>query len=77
MCLLKKYAVRQNKFVIIKKTAKRAEQKVKGKLFKRYVSLSIRLACNPYYYIIGGKCKNKEIDVGWTVSGINILSDNL
>ena len=71
--LLKRYANKINKPVVLRINSKKQHKQVKSKQFIKNIKFAIRLNHKPYYYITGGKSKSKEFDIGWTVIGVGII----
>ena len=71
--LLKRYANKINKPIVLRIDSKKQHKLVKCKQFIKHIKSAIRLNHKPYYYIAGCKSKSKEFDIGWTVIGTEII----
>ena len=71
--LLKRYANKINKPVVLRINSKKQHKQVKSKQFIKNIKFAIRLNHKPYYYIAGCKSKSKEFDMGWTVIGVCVM----
>lgn len=71
--LLKRYANKINKPIVLRIDSKKQNKLIKGRRFIKHIKSAIRLNHKPYYYIAGCKSKSKEFDIGWTVIGISIV----
>lgn len=68
--LLKRYANKIKKPVILRVDSKKQSKLIKRRRFTKHIKSAIRLNHKPYYYIAGCKNKAKEFDIGWTVIGV-------
>lgn len=71
--LLKRYANKIKKPVILRVDSKKQSKLIKRRRFTKHIKSAIRLNHKPYYYITGCKNKAKEFDIGWTIIGVSIL----
>ena len=62
--LLKRYANKIKKPVILRVDSKKQSKLIKRRLFTKHIKSAIRLNHKPYYYIAGCKSKSKEFDIG-------------
>lgn len=72
--LLKRYANKINKPIVLRVDRKKQNKLIKRRRFIKHIKSAIRLNHKPYYYIAGCKSKSKEFDIGWTVIGINVIT---
>ena len=72
--LLKRYANKINKPIVLRINSKKQNKLIKRRRFIKHIKSAIRLNHKPYYYIAGCKSKSKEFDIGWTVIGINVIT---
>ena len=71
--LLKRYANKINKPIVLSINSKKQNKLIKRRRFTKHIKSAIRLNHKPYYYIAGCKNKSKEFDIGWTVIGISAI----
>ena len=71
--LLKRYANKINKPIVLRINSKKQNKLIKKTRFAKCIKSAIRLNHKPYYYIAGCKSKSKEFDIGWTVIGISTV----
>ena len=71
--LLKRYANKINKPIVLRINSKKQNKLIKRRRFTKHIKSAIRLNHKPYYYVVGCKCKSKEFDIGWTVIGISAI----
>ena len=71
--LLKRYANKINKPIVLRINSKKQNKLIKRRRFTKHIKSAIRLNHKPYYYIAGCKNKAKEFDIGWTVIGISAI----
>ena len=71
--LLKRYANKMNKPIVLRINSKKQNKLIKGRRFAKCIKSAIRLNHKPYYYIAGCKNKVKEFDIGWTVIGVSAI----
>ena len=62
--LLKRYANKIKKPVILRVDSKKQSKLIKRRRFTKHIKSAIRLNHKPYYYIAGCKSKSKEFDIG-------------
>lgn len=71
--LLKRYANKIKKPVVLRVDRKKQSKLIKNRRFVKYIKSAIRLNHKPYYYIAGCKNKTKQFDIGWTVIGVSTI----
>ena len=71
--LLKRYANKINKPIVLRINSKKQNKLIKTRWFTKHIKSAIRLSHKPYYYIAGCKSKSKKFDIGWTVIGISTV----
>ena len=71
--LLKRYANKMNKPIVLRIDSKKQNKLIKNRRFAKCIKSAIRLNHKPYYYIAGCKSKGKKFDIGWTVMGVRAI----